>query len=261
MEERAMADLDARRQKLKDEFIAARGYWSELWDGVLELSPDFFAAYSEFSSVPWRHGTLPPKIKELIYVAIDASTTHLYNPGTRVHIANALKQGATRDEVMEVLEIVSVLGIHTMSTGLPILIDELRKAGRGSDVKEGPLTEEQERLKQEFIDNRGYWNPVWEQLLQHSPAFFDAYSRLSSVPWQHGTLEPKIRELIYVAIDASTTHLYRPGLRTHIRNALGHGATVDEIMEVLQLTSVLGIHTITEGVPVLLDEARKADHT
>ena len=102
-----MADLDARRQKLKDEFIAARGYWSELWDGVLELSPDFFAAYSEFSSVPWRHGTLPPKIKELIYVAIDASTTHLYNPGTRVHIANALKQGATRDEVMEVLEIVS----------------------------------------------------------------------------------------------------------------------------------------------------------
>ena len=29
-------------------------------------------------------------------------------------------------------------------------------------------------------------------------------------------------------------------------------------MEVLQLTSVLGIHTITEGVPLLLDEARQA---
>jgi hypothetical protein len=27
---------------------------------------------------------------------------------------------------------------------------------------------------------------------------------------------------------------------------------------VLQLTSVLGIHTITEGVPALLDEANKA---
>ena len=176
--------------------------------------------------MPWKHGTLPPKIKELIYVAIDASTTHLYNPGTRIHIANALKQGATRDEVMEVLEIVSVLGIHTMSTGLPILIDELRKSGRGGEVKEGPLTAEQEKLKQEFVANRGYWNPVWEQLLQHSPEFFDAYSRLSSVPWQYGTLAPKIRELIYVAIDAATTHLYLPGLRTHIRNALGHGATV-----------------------------------
>ena len=256
-----MADLDSHRQQLKDDFIATRGYWSELWDGVLQLSPEFFEAYSAFSSVPWKHGTLPPKIKELIYVAIDASTTHLYNPGTRIHIANALKQGATRNEVMEVLEIVSVLGIHTISTGLPILIDELRKSGRGDEVKDGPLTAEQERLKHDFIDNRGYWNPVWEQLLQHAPEFFDAYSRLSSVPWRHGTLAPKIRERIYVAIDAATTHLYLPGLRTHIRNALGHGATVAEIMEVLQLTSVLGIHTITEGVPALLDEAKKAERT
>jgi alkylhydroperoxidase/carboxymuconolactone decarboxylase family protein YurZ len=142
-----MADLDARRQKLKDDFIAARGYWSELWDGVLQLSPEFFEAYSAFSSVPWKHGTLPAKFKELIYVAIDASTTHLYNPGTRIHIANALKQGATRDEVMEVLQVVSVLGIHTMSTGLPILIDELRKSGRGGEVKDGPLTAVQETLK------------------------------------------------------------------------------------------------------------------
>src|ERR1700745_3225017 len=171
-----MADLDPHRQKLKDEFIAARGYWSALWDGVLQLSPEFFAAYSAFSSVPWKHGTLPPKIKELIYVAIDASTTHLYNPGTRIHIANALKQGATRDEVMEVLQIVSVLGIHTMSTGLPILIDELRKSGRGGEVKEGTLTAEQERIKQDFITNRGYWSQVWEQLLQHSPEYFDAYA-------------------------------------------------------------------------------------
>lgn len=251
-----MAKLDARRQKLKDAFIAARGYWSELWDGVLELSPEFFEAYSMLSSVPWKHGTLPPKIKELIYVAVDASTTHLYNPGTRIHITNALKHGATRDEVMEVLEIVSVLGIHTMSTGLPILIDELRKSGRGAEVKDGPLSAEQEKLKQDFVANRGYWNPVWEQLLQHSPEFFDAYSRLSSVPWKHGTLEPKIRELIYVAIDAATTHLYLPGLRTHIRNALGHGATVGEIMEVLQLTSSIGVHTVTEGVPILLEEMR-----
>ena len=251
-----MAELDARRQKLKDVFIAARGYWSELWDGVLELSPEFFEAYSALSSVPWKHGTLPPKIKELIYVAVDASTTHLYNPGTRIHIANALKHGATRDEVMEVLEIVSVLGIHTMSTGLPILIDELRKSGRGTEVKDGPLSAEQEKLKQEFVANRGYWNPVWEQLLQHSPEFFDAYSRLSSVPWKYGTLEPKIRELIYVAIDAATTHLYLPGLRTHIRNALSHGATVAEIMEVLQLTSSIGVHTVTEGVPILLEEMK-----
>ncbi len=82
------------------------------------------------------------------------------------------------------------------------------------------------------------------------------------MPW-HGTLAPKIRELIDVAIDVATTHLYLPWLGTHIRGALGHGATVDEIMEVRQLTSVLGIHanTDTEGVPVLLGEATRAGKT
>jgi alkylhydroperoxidase/carboxymuconolactone decarboxylase family protein YurZ len=67
-----------------------------------------------------------------------------------------------------------------------------------------------------------------------------------------------VKELLYIAIDAATTHLYLPGLRVHVQNALRLGATVAEIMEVLQLTSVLGIHTITEGVPVLLEEANKA---
>jgi len=252
-----MAELDARRQKLKDDFIAARGYWSALWDGVLELSPEFFEAYTVFSSVPWKHGTLPPKIKELIYVAIDASTTHLYNPGTRVHIANALRQGATRDEVMEVLQLVSVLGIHTVTSGLPILVDELRKAGRGEEVEASVLTAEQERIKQAFVSARGYWSPVWEQMLVLSPEFFAAYAKLSSVPWTHGTLEPKIKEFLYIAIDAATTHLYLPGLRVHIQNALRLGATTAEIMEVLELTSVLGIHSITEGVPMLMEEAKR----
>ena len=80
----------------------------------------------------------------------------------------------------------------------------------------------------------------------------------SSVPWVNGTLEPKIKELIYVAIDAATTHLYEPGLRQHIRNALRYGATKAEIMEVYELTSVLGIHTCTLGVPVLLEEIAAA---
>ncbi len=77
-------------------------------------------AYSGVSSVPLQHGTLPPKVKEVIYVAIDASTTHRCNPGARIHIGNALRQGATHDEVMEVRLIVSVLGIHAISNELPV---------------------------------------------------------------------------------------------------------------------------------------------
>ena len=77
--------------------------------------------------MPWKKGVLPPKIKELIYIAIDAATTHLYEPGLRQHIQNALKYGATKEEIMEVFELVSVLGIHTCTMGVPILVEEVKK--------------------------------------------------------------------------------------------------------------------------------------
>ena len=83
-----------------------------------------------FSAAPWKKGILLPKTKELIYIAVDASTTHLYEPGIRLHIKNALKYGATREEIMEVLEVISVLGIHACTVGVPILIEEVKKAGK-----------------------------------------------------------------------------------------------------------------------------------
>lgn len=115
------------RKALKEKFIAERGYWAEVWDSVLEMDERFFEAYLNFSAVPWRNGVLEPKIKELIYIAIDASTTHLYEPGIRVHIKNALKYGATKEEIMEVFALTSVLGVHTYTVGVPILVDELKK--------------------------------------------------------------------------------------------------------------------------------------
>ena len=116
------------------------------------------------------------------------------------------------------------------------------------------LTDRQKEMREGFINERGYWNPFWEGLLSLDEAFFESYLNFSAVPGRNGVLEPKVKELIYTAIDASTTHLYEPGLRQHIRNALGYGATKEEIMEVLELVSVLGIHSCILGVPVLMEE-------
>ena len=247
-----------RITELKTTFIQNRGYWNEFWDGLLTLSPDFFESYLNFSSIPWKSGPLPPKIKEFIYIAIDASTTHLYEPGLRIHIQNALKYGATKEEIMEVMQLTSVLGMHTCTMGVPALIDELKTAGKGDELS-GLLDDpHRQELKRQFIENRGYWSDFWDGLLALDPAFFEAYLRFSSIPWQSGPLEPKVKEFIYIAIDAATTHLYEPGLRIHYKNALKYGATKEEIMEVLQLTSVLGMHTCTVGVPVLIDELKRA---
>ncbi|MBL6953625.1 MAG: carboxymuconolactone decarboxylase family protein [Alphaproteobacteria bacterium] len=250
-----MTDLSQRQQAIKDDFIKNRGYWSEVWDQILNISPDYFEAYSELSSVPWKHGVLEPKVKEFMYIAADASTTHLYNAGTRIHIQNALRLGATVDEVFEVLQLTSVLGIHSCIVGVPILLEELAAAGM---PVEDALDERRTALKETFTENRGYWAPFLDGLLLLSPEFFEAYLKLSSVAWQTGTLEPKVKEFVYIAIDGATTHLYESGLRQHIRNAIGYGASKEELMEVLELVTAIGVHTMTDSVPILMKAAKAA---
>ena len=243
--------MDGRRRELRDAFIEARGFWSPLWDGVLELDPDFFEAYLGFSSLPWRAGPLDPKVKEFVYIAIDAAATHLFVPGIRQHIRNAIEHGATREEIMEVLELTSTLGIHACNIGVPILVEELEAAGQPLPRE---LSDRQRALKADFEAKRGYWHAFWDDVLALDPDFFEAYTQFSSVPWTSGVLEPKVKELIYTAFDVSATHLYEPGLRQHIRNALAYGATREEVMEVIELASVIGIHSAAVGVPILLEE-------
>lgn len=122
--------LSERQQALKERFIKRRGYWStEIWESVLLLDPDFLEAYLEFSSVPFKNSHLDLKTKELIYIAFDVAATHLYEPGTRVHMQNALIYGATKEEIMEVIEIASLLGIHSVNVGVPILLQEMEREG------------------------------------------------------------------------------------------------------------------------------------
>ena len=250
-----MSETTKTKAQLKEEFIKNRGYWSKFWEDVLELDSNFFSTYSRFSSVPSKNNALSPKIREFIYIAIDASTTHLYLPGLKLHMENALALGATRDEIMEVLELTSVLGIHTCTMGVPILMDELRKMGRGDEVDNIEYGDHEKALKESFIKNRGYWSPFWDDMLKLSPEFFECYLDFSSVPWKSGTLEPKVKEFIYIAIDTATTHLHEEGARIHIRNALNYGATKEEIMEIFQCVSVLGMHALTEGGPMLRELA------
>ena len=200
-----------------------------------------------------REGHLPPKVKEFIYIAIDSATTHMYEPGLRIHLRNAFKLGATKEELMEVYELVSIMGMHTISMGVPVLLDELRSAGMPVDRT---LSAEQQKLKDEFIAARGWWTDFWDDFLIMDVEMFRAFLAFSTVPWKKGFIEPKVKEFIYIAIDVATTHLYEPGLRIHIRNAFKYGATKEEIMEVFELVSILGMHTISMGVPVLVDELR-----
>jgi alkylhydroperoxidase/carboxymuconolactone decarboxylase family protein YurZ len=122
-----MSETDRIPTPLCEEHIA-RGDWNVLWDQMRELDPEFMEAYLAFRSVPHRKGPLPPKIKELIMVAINAATTHLYAPGARRHMRNAIRHGATREEILEVLQLTTVMGIHSCNMAIPILMEEIEAA-------------------------------------------------------------------------------------------------------------------------------------
>jgi alkylhydroperoxidase/carboxymuconolactone decarboxylase family protein YurZ len=246
--------LTPEQQQIKDEFVKVRGTWGEPWQRMLEIDPEFVRAYLHFSAVPWTgESHLEPKVKEFVYIAADAAATHLYEPGIRQHVAAAFEHGATREEIMEVIELTSTLGIHASNIGVPLLLEVLQEEG----LRDGPapLDERRERLKAEFTANRGYWHEFWDGLLELDPDLFEAYTEFSSVPWRTGTLPPKVKELIYIAFDASATHLYVPGLKLHMQNAVRLGATAGEIMEVLAIVSVIGIHAATTAAPILAEIA------
>jgi hypothetical protein len=96
---------------------------------------------------------------------------HLFQPGMRAHTAAALAAGATPGEVMEVLELASVLGVHAINVGVPLLTEALVEEGLGGrrrrvgggNVKgdgegegDGGLDERRRELKRDFERERGH---------------------------------------------------------------------------------------------------------
>ena len=201
-----------------------------------------------FAQVTAERNALDPKTRELILLAVNASTTTLHEPSIRWHMQEAIRHGATEPEIAEILELVSVLAIHTASTGMPILLDTLQQQ-RLLDSAE--LDERRRDLKERYLAGRGMWNAELEAMLVLDPDLLEAYLAFSSVPWRTGTLGPAIRELVYIAIDSSVTHMYHSGTRIHMERALAAGATPAQIAGVLTLVSTLGEHTLTSGLRIL----------
>lgn len=242
--------FDSRQLQLKQKFIDGRGVWNDDWENFLKLDPDFFEKYLNWMLVPIKKRHLPPKVQEFIYITVNAAATHLHSPGIRAHIRAALDVGATKEEILEVLQLTSTVGIHACNIGVPLLLEVMKEEGV---YKAQPLDSYRERLKAEFTEARGYWHQFWEEFLELDPEFFDGYTAFSSAPWKTGSLEPKYKELMYCAFDCAATHLYRPGLKVHMQNALRLGATPQQIMEVLEISSLIGISAVTTSMPMLAD--------
>ena len=105
--------------------MKAAGQWNSAWDSFFELDPVWTEAIIAASIPVYSSGVLSPKLAELLSIAVDASITHMYAPGTRRHIKAALKLGATMEEIMEVFKVCVAQGVEASNLGVPILAEEL----------------------------------------------------------------------------------------------------------------------------------------
>jgi alkylhydroperoxidase/carboxymuconolactone decarboxylase family protein YurZ len=247
----------AEREALKQEIIRERRYWHPFHEGLLEHSPGFLRAYVDFISAPWKSGHLEPKVREFIYIAVDGAVSHLYEKGMRRHIEFALEAGATQAEVLQVVQLACATMHDTHELGMRVLVDELRRRSPSIDADLADLGEAERAIKRRFVEEVGYWPECGDALLRFAPRFVEGFLAFRSVAWREGPLPAKVKEFIGLAIHAAPTSLYEPGVRAHMQRALIHGATPEEISEVLQLAGAIAIHTATAGIPAVMETASK----
>ncbi len=131
----------------------------------------------------------------------------------------------------------------------PILLEEMKAAGvkaAGCPKPETPACDAMRAI--------GQWNTAWDPFYELSPLWTDEFFAFGASVYKSGIFTPRFMELISIAFDASITHMYAPGTRRHIKAALMHGASVEEIMEVLKLCVAQGVQACNLAVPILAQE-------
>lgn len=116
-----------RRERIVRRGERRRGfvpYWLRV---MADVDVDFLEAYERiYELTAVRRGKLPPKFREMIVIA--AVSIGGYGPGIKDHIRRALRLGATREEIIEVLQSASFhTGALTLVHGMIALIDVLKE--------------------------------------------------------------------------------------------------------------------------------------
>lgn len=212
-----------------------------------------FDAVDGFWASVYASPHLTLRMKELVMVALHGSSSSLNKDALGRHVQRALAAGASESDIMDVLTTIIPLANHPLYVGIPVLQDELRKAGRGAEAEIPPMGAEAQAIKDDFVSRRGYWTAMRDTIGALMPTYFKGFIGACMEPWESGSLTPAERELMYIAIDTSITHTYEPGMRMHIQNALRYGATPDQIMEVFQLAALLGTEGYVLGLNALAE--------
>lgn len=240
--------MDAHRLRIKEEVLSAkRGPFGGWWEDLLEVDPELLLNVHRHMAAA-ESGPLPKSFRHLIVVTVDSVVTHLYPRGAGVHARIAMDNGASLRQVVEALEIATVASNRGYCVALPIVLEELSAMGLEAG-NEG--TERASRIRERYAARIGRW-PEWMDLaLGHCPDALEVFLELGYGRHDDDGLDPKSRELLFLAANACPALVEETAIRRHTRHARELGATAAEILQTVRMANVIGLHPIVEGIPQL----------
>ncbi len=102
-----------------------------------------------------------------------------------------------------------------------------------------------------FREKNGF-NTRWHNVVvQEAPDVLDAYREFRQAILDRPVLDPKVQELIIIAVDCQQ---FWPGIKQHIKHALELGATKAELVQTMGVAGLPGgVHVMAYGLMALDD--------
>jgi alkylhydroperoxidase/carboxymuconolactone decarboxylase family protein YurZ len=222
-----MNPSDIDREAIQAEFVRERGYWRPWTDTFLRERPEFLRQYARYAGYPARTGPMSERMVELIYVALDASASHLFESGLRTHMGKAMQCGATPADIFDVLHLVATQGLASVVQAAAILAQETNPS----------------------LVTEGAWDPM--ALLERlDPGYAEVVQALLDFDGPDHGLVPAEKCLVHIALNACFTAHNPPALRHHIRQGLSLGLTTGQMLQAIQLGAHLSVHGTALGAQV-----------
>src|ERR1700675_1697348 len=98
--------------------------WHAALAKLQEWDPAWAEQCTKMTTNPWTEEVLTTKFIELVSIGLNATRANSNADGARRHIRAAIEAGATREDILFVLKVASVMSIHSCMLGVPILVDE-----------------------------------------------------------------------------------------------------------------------------------------
>jgi len=232
---------DTARAQIKEFFIAERGYWRPWTETMLRVCPGFLQQYARYAGHPARTGPLTERMVELIYVALDSSSSHLFESGLHTHMKRALEVGATQADIFDVLHLVAVQGVASVCQATDILAEF-------TDLTEVAAIDAKLQVR---IDRLGSAHAfALNSVARLDPGYAEVLLDFVEQGRPGTGLTPAERSLVQLALHACFTAFNPGAIRQIVATALSQDLTPAQLLQAIQLGAHLAVHGTALGANV-----------